>query len=105
VRWRTGVAFDRGNDPAGVARQLAAIAASGDRTAALRSVAVPTLVLHGADDPLVNVSGGRATARAIPGAEIVEFAGMGHHLPRELWGEIARHIAEHVGHAEAGGRG
>jgi pimeloyl-ACP methyl ester carboxylesterase len=102
VRWRTGVAYDRGHDPAGVARQLAGIAASGDRTSALRSVSVPTLVLHGADDPLVNVSGGRATARAIPGAEFVEFAGMGHHLPPELWGEIARHIGEHVGRAEAG---
>jgi pimeloyl-ACP methyl ester carboxylesterase len=102
VRWRTGVAYDRGHDPAGVARQLAAIAASGDRTAALRSVSVPTLVLHGADDPLVNVSGGRATAQAIPGAEFVEFAGMGHHLSRELWGEIARHIGEHIGRVEAG---
>ncbi len=102
VRWRTGVAYDRDYDPAGVARQLAAIAASGDRTAALRSVSVPTLVLHGADDPLVNVSGGRATAQAIPGAEFVEFAGMGHHLSRELWGEIARHIGEHIGRAEAG---
>jgi len=102
VRWRTGVAFDRGHDPAGVARQLAAVAASGDRTAALRSVSVPTLVLHGADDPLVNVSGGRATAQAIPGAELVEFTGMGHHLSRELWGEIARRIGEHVARAESG---
>jgi pimeloyl-ACP methyl ester carboxylesterase len=102
VRRRTGVAYDRGHDPAGVARQLAAIAASGDRTAALRSVSVPTLVLHGADDPLVNVSGGRATAQAIPNAKFVEFAGMGHHLSRELWGEIARHIGEHIGRAEAG---
>jgi len=101
VRWRAGLAFDRAHDPAGVARQLAAIAASGDRTAALRSVSVPTLVLHGADDPLVNVSGGRATARAIPGAELLVFDGMGHHLSRELWGEIARHIGELVARAEA----
>ena len=101
VRWRTGLAFDRAHDPVGVGRQLVAIAASGDRTAALRSVAVPTLVLHGADDPLVGVSGGRATARAIPGAELIEFEGMGHHLSRELWGEIARHIGELVRRAEA----
>ena len=74
VRWRTGLAFDRAHDPVGVSRQLAAIAASGDRTAALRSLSVPTLVVHGADDPLVNVSGGRATARAIPGAELVARA-------------------------------
>jgi len=100
VRWRTGLAFDRAHDPAGVARQFAAIAASGDRTAALRSVSVPTLVLHGADDPLVNVSGGRATARAIPGAELVVLDGMGHHLSRELWTEIARHIGELVARAE-----
>jgi pimeloyl-ACP methyl ester carboxylesterase len=101
VRWRTGLAYDRAHDPMGVGRQLVAIAASGDRTAALQSVSVPTLVLHGADDPLVDVSGGRATARAIPGAELIEFEGMGHHLPRELWGEIARHIAELVERAEA----
>jgi len=101
LRWRTGLAYDRSNDPVGVARQLVAIAASGDRTTALRSVSVPTLVLHGADDPLVDVSGGQATARAIPGAELVVFGGMGHNLPRELWAEIARHIAELVGRAEA----
>ena len=101
VRWRTGLAYDRANDPAGVARQFAAIAASGDRTAALRSVAVPALVLHGEDDPLVNVSGGRATAAAIPGAQLLTFEGMGHHLPRELWSEIARQIGELVARAEA----
>jgi pimeloyl-ACP methyl ester carboxylesterase len=103
IRRRTGVAFDRADDPVGVARQLVAIAASGDRTAALRSVSVPTLVLHGAADPLVDVSGGQATARAIPGAEFVAFAGMGHDLPRALWGDIARRIAEHVARAEADG--
>jgi pimeloyl-ACP methyl ester carboxylesterase len=100
LRWRTGLAYDRANDPVGVARQLVAIAASGDRTVALRSVSVPTLVLHGADDPLVNVSGGEATARAIPGAELVVFEGMGHHLPRELWAEIARRIGELVQRTE-----
>jgi pimeloyl-ACP methyl ester carboxylesterase len=101
VRWRTGLAYDRAHDPVGVGRQLVAIAASGDRTTALRSVSVPALVVHGADDPLVAVSGGRATARAIPGAELVEFEGMGHHLPRELWAEIARHIGELVQRTEA----
>jgi pimeloyl-ACP methyl ester carboxylesterase len=101
VRRRAGLAYDRAHDPVGVGRQLVAIVASGDRTAALRSISVPTLVLHGADDPLVDVSGGRATARAVPGAELVEFEGMGHHLPRELWPEIARHIGELVQRAEA----
>ncbi len=102
LRWRTGIAYDRSNDPVGVARQLVAIAASGDRTAALRSLSVPTLVVHGADDPLVDVSGGRAAAAAIPGAELIVFDGMGHNLPRELWAEIARRIGELVGRAEAG---
>ena len=89
-----------GKQDVGVARQLVAIAASGDRTAALRSVAVPALVLHGADDPLVAVSGGQATARAIPGAEFVAFEGMGHDLPRPLWGEITRRIAQLVARAD-----
>jgi pimeloyl-ACP methyl ester carboxylesterase len=102
LRWRTGLAYDRANDPVGVGRQLVAIAASGDRTAALRSLSVPALVLHGADDPLVGVSGGRATARAIPGAELVVFDGMGHHLSRELWAEMARYIGELVERAEPG---
>jgi pimeloyl-ACP methyl ester carboxylesterase len=62
-------------------------------------VAVPALVLHGADDPLVAVSGGRATASAILGAEFVSFAGMGHDLPRALWGEITRRIAQLVARA------
>src|SRR5206468_12818757 len=101
LRWRTGLAYDRADDPLGVARQFVAIAASGDRTAALRSLSVPTLVLHGADDSLVHVSGGRATARAVPGAELVVFQGMGHNLPRELWVEIARRIGELVQRAEA----
>jgi pimeloyl-ACP methyl ester carboxylesterase len=101
IRRRTGLAYDRADDPVGVGRQLVAIAASGDRTAALRSVAAPALVIHGAADPLVDVSGGRATAHAIPGAEIVELAGMGHDLPRPLWDEITRRIAELVQRGEA----
>ena len=103
IRRRTGLAYDRSNDPVGVARQLVAIAASGDRTAALREVSVPTLVVHGADDPLVDVSGGRATAGAIAGAELAVFDGMGHDLPRALWAEIARRISELVEHADAAG--
>ena len=101
IRRRTGLAYDRSNDPVGVARQLVAIAASGDRTAALRGVSVPTLVVHGADDPLVGVSGGQATARAIPGAELAVFEGMGHDLPRGLWDEIAARIGELVERADA----
>ena len=101
IRRRTALAYDRSNDPVGVARQLVAIAASGDRTAALRSVDVPALVMHGAADPLIDAGGGRAIARAIPGAEFVALAGMGHDLPRALWGDITRRIAELVMRAEA----
>ena len=67
-------AFDRGRSPAAGSRQLAAILASGDRTKQLRRVAAPTLVIHGAADPLVRPSGGRATAKAIPGAELLEIS-------------------------------
>ena len=61
--------YDRGHDPAASGRQLGAITASGNRTAALRRITAPTLVIHGTDDRLVRPSGGRATARAIPGAD------------------------------------
>ena len=101
IRRRTGLAYDRSNDPVGVARQLVAIAASGDRTAALSAVRVPTLVVHGADDPLVDVSGGRATARAIAGAELAVLEGMGHDLPRGLWVEIAGRIGALAERADA----
>jgi pimeloyl-ACP methyl ester carboxylesterase len=82
LRDRTGRAFDRSYDPPGALRQLAAVAASGDRTEALRHVGVPTLVIHGREDPLANVSGGEATAAAVPGAELVIYDGMGHDLPQ-----------------------
>ena len=92
LRERAGVSFDRAHDPAGVGRQLLAIIASGDRTARLREVRVPALVIHGSADPLVRPDGGRATAAAIPGAELVEFDGMGHDLPRALWPAITDRI-------------
>jgi pimeloyl-ACP methyl ester carboxylesterase len=104
LRERAGLAYDRANDPPGVARQLLAIIASGDRTASLRSVNVLTHVLHGGDDPLVDVSGGRATADAVPDAELVIFEGMGHDLPRPLWPEITARIGVLVQRAEARAR-
>ena len=64
-----------------------------NRTADLRRITVPTLVIHGLDDPLVAPSGGLAVARAIPGSRFVGFSGMGHDLPRELWPEFVREIA------------
>ena len=100
VRDRAGRSYDRANDPTGVSRQLLAILASPDRTQRLRSLRVPTLVLHGADDQLVNVSGGRATAQAIPGAELLVFEGMGHDLPHALWPQMTQRIADLVARVE-----
>ena len=85
LRERARASFDRGYHPEGTARQLVAILASGDRTEALRRLDVPAVVIHGMDDPLIDVSGGKATAAAIPGAELELIEGMGHDLPRELW--------------------
>lgn len=100
IRARAALAYDRAHDPAGVARQMAAIVTSPDRTADLGRVTVPTLVIHGSDDALVNVSGGRATAAAVPGAELVVIEGMGHDLPRQLWPEITDRIAGLVSRVE-----
>ncbi len=77
--------FDRGGDPSGPDRQLAAIVADRDRSPQLRRLSLPATVIHGTDDKLVRPSGGRATARAIPGARLVEIEGMGHGLPRGAW--------------------
>ena len=100
LRERTGQAYDRAYDSAGVARQLVAVLASGDRTARLRELDVPTLVIHGAQDPLVDVSGARATAEAVHGAELVVFDGMGHDLPRALWPEVVDRIGRLVERTE-----
>jgi pimeloyl-ACP methyl ester carboxylesterase len=85
VREQAATGYDRCHHPAGTARQLGAILASGSRTAALRHLDVPAVVIHGRDDPLVPFRAGSATARAIPGADLVALAGMGHDLPRQLW--------------------
>ena len=87
-----GHAYDRCFHPPGVARQLHAINCSGDRTGALRRLDLPAVVVHGTADPLVRLSGGKATARAIPGARLHLVEGMGHDLPRQLHGELAEVI-------------
>jgi pimeloyl-ACP methyl ester carboxylesterase len=77
--------YDRGWSGGGVLRHMLAVLTQPDRTSDLKRVTIPTTVIHGTNDPLVHRSGGRATARAIPGAELVEIEGMGHDLPVQLW--------------------
>jgi pimeloyl-ACP methyl ester carboxylesterase len=89
-------AFKRGVHPAGFARQLAAIMVSGSRKDALRSVPVPTLVIHGDADPLVPLAGGVETAQAIPNAKLHIIQGMGHELPPAAWPEIIEAIGAHT---------
>ncbi len=88
IRELAARSFDRGVNPAGVMRQLAAILASGNRTEALRKVEVPALVIHGRIDPLVPFPAGEATARALPRAELLAFDDMAHDMPRPLWPEM-----------------
>jgi pimeloyl-ACP methyl ester carboxylesterase len=97
---RAGRAYDRCYDPVGVARQAIATVASGDRTDSLRHLEVPTLVIHGLADRMCDASGGRATAEAIPGAELVLIEGMGHDLPPGLRCQLASRIAEFVWRVE-----
>lgn len=96
VREHAGLKFDRGIHPAGVARQMAAILASGGRRESLKSVTIPTLVIHGDADPLVPVEGGVDTADAIPGAKLIIIEGMGHYLPMVLWPQLIDAIVNHT---------
>lgn len=100
MRDLAGRSFDRGLDPAATGRQLGAIIASGDRTAQLRAISAPTLVIHGSDDRMVNRSGGEATARAIPGAKLMIIDGMGHDLPEAAWPQLVEAIIAHARAAE-----
>jgi pimeloyl-ACP methyl ester carboxylesterase len=96
IRERAARSYDRGYDVRAGGRQLGAIIASGDRTNALKRITAPTLVIHGTVDKMVRPSGGKATAKAIPGARLVMIEGMGHDLPRGAWGRIIDAIAEHA---------
>jgi pimeloyl-ACP methyl ester carboxylesterase len=91
--------YDRGPSAAGTMRQLGAIADSGNRTRDLARIEVPTLVIHGTKDRLINVTGGKATARAIPGAELELIEGMGHDMPREVWPQLIDGIERTVARA------
>lgn len=101
LRDMAGRGYDRAYDPSGYLRQVEAIMAQTDRTAGLRRISVPTVVIHGLADPLVAVTGGRAIARAIPRSRFVGLAGMGHDLPRALWPRIADEIVQEVGEGES----
>jgi pimeloyl-ACP methyl ester carboxylesterase len=100
VRGRAERSYDRCFHPAGAARQLIAIAASGSRRKRLADVRVPSLVIHGADDPLIPVECGVDTAAAIPGAELLIIEGMGHDLPRGVWPRVIDAIDALVHRAE-----
>ncbi len=88
--------YDRSFDPDGLTRQLAAIRASGNRADGLRSLDVPTLVIHGAEDALIRPKGGLRTAELVPHANLLLIGDMGHDLPRPLWPVIIDAIISHT---------
>jgi pimeloyl-ACP methyl ester carboxylesterase len=94
-------AYERGYHPNGTARQFAAVVASPDRTPELRELDVPAVVIHGAEDPLIGLSGGEATADAIPGAELVVIDNMGHDLPTWALDKIAAALQRNFDRAGA----
>jgi pimeloyl-ACP methyl ester carboxylesterase len=94
IRERAARSYDRGYDVRAGGRQFGAIIASADRTRQLRTIRAPTLVIHGTVDKMIKPSGGRATAKAIPGARLIEIEGMGHDLPRGVWPRILDAISE-----------
>ncbi len=96
--------FERGLNPAGVGRQLRAVLASGSRKERLASVKAPTLVIHGAVDPLVRPEGGKDTAASIPGARLLMIEDMGHALPIPMWPQIIDAIHKHAHGTKAAAR-
>lgn len=104
ARWRADAerAFDRSFHPSGAGRQYLAVGASGSRADGLRHVTVPTLVIHGDRDTLIDISGGRRTAELIPGARFKMIEGMGHDYPPQLWDLWVELVVDHVrGHHNA----
>ncbi len=107
VEWYVGsmgaeVTYDRGYSASGVVRQMMAILTQPDRTAALRTLTIPATVVHGTADRLVNPSGGRATADAIPGAELRMVEGMAHDLPPQLWDTLIAAITDTIARTSTG---
>jgi pimeloyl-ACP methyl ester carboxylesterase len=101
VRERVGLAFDRGFNPAGFMRQIAAVMAASSRKKRLGGLTVPACVIHGADDPLVPVDNAQRTADAIGDAELVTIGGMGHDLPKGAWPQIIEAIVRTAARASA----
>ncbi len=93
--------YERCFYPQGMVRQMTAIVAHGNRKTFLGSITAPTLVIHGGDDPLVPVEGGKDTAQAIPGSDLLIIDGMGHDLPRQAWTRMVDAIAGHTKKAAA----
>jgi pimeloyl-ACP methyl ester carboxylesterase len=102
TRRRAAAAYDRSFYPQGVARQVAAVVAASDRTEGLSHIDVPTVVIHGTADPLVTPSGGEATAKAVPGPELIMVEGMGHELPPGAWETVVEAVVRNA--AKAGSR-
>ncbi|MEV6966509.1 alpha/beta hydrolase [Hamadaea sp. NPDC051192] len=96
LRALAAASYDRCYYPAGTPRQLAALVLNGSRAEKLRDLAVPTLVIHGLDDTLIDVSGGRRTAELVPGSQLLQVADMGHDRPPALWPLLIDAIAEHT---------
>jgi pimeloyl-ACP methyl ester carboxylesterase len=101
TRAMLSLAFDRGLSPAGTMRQLGAIVDSGNRTRDLARIKAPTLVMHGTRDKMIRVSGGKASARAIPGAELELIDGWGHDLPPGVWPRLLDGIERTAARAAA----
>jgi pimeloyl-ACP methyl ester carboxylesterase len=102
VRRGAARSYDRAHHPKGTGRQFAAILAAGDRTKALAQIRVPTLVVHGEEDQIIEVSGGEATAAAIGGARLLRIPGLGHELPPGFWPTLADAVVENANRADGG---
>ena len=100
VRRGAARGYDRAHHPKGTGRQFAAILAAGDRAATLGQIRVPTLVVHGTEDQVIGVSGGEATAAAIPGARLLRVPGLGHELPPGLWPTLADALVQNADRAD-----
>jgi pimeloyl-ACP methyl ester carboxylesterase len=105
VRRGAARGYDRAYHPKGTGRQFAAILAAGDRTEALGRIRVPTLVVHGEQDQVIGVSGGQATAAAIPGARLLRVPGLGHELPPGFWPTLADALVENADRADGADSG